>query len=284
MGGALSPHELDLLLGAYALDALDDDERAAVDEWLARSPNARREADELCETASLLAQSAEEPPGDLWARIEGRLGDPGDPRDPGDPGVGDVPPLRMPGAVVDLDARRSAAHATPPPDRGSRWDRRRSLVGVAAAVALAVAVSVGVIVGREVSDQDARIDRLAAGMRDDGMEKAALAASMERGARTAGLTASSGSVMAKVVTTADGRGYFMADAMPPLPAGRTYQLWALMGEEPGSAVVSVGVLGRSPTVVAFNADAKVMGFAVTEEDAPGVTRTDRPVVMEGWLA
>lgn len=288
MARELTPSELDELLGAYALDALDDDERGPVEAWLARSPNARREADELRETASLLAQSAEEPPGDLWARIEGRLGD----AVSGD----DVPPLRMPGAVLDLDARRVAVDAarasdggrTAAPDPGSdaraRRNRRPWLVGIAAAVTLAAAVSVGVVVGGQVSDQDARIDQLASGMRGDAMEKAALAAAMEPGARTARLAASSGSVMAEVVTTTDGRGYFVADHMPSLPAGRTYQLWALMGEDPGSAVVSVGVLGRSPGVMAFNADATVMGFAVTEEDAPGVNRSIQSAMIEGWLA
>ena len=148
MARELTPSELDELLGAYALDALDADERVAVEEWLARSPNARRDADELRETASLLAQSVEEPPGDLWSRIESRLGD-------ADEAV-DAPPLRMP-EVVDLGARRDAVVAT-------RSARRPWLIGIAAALALVIAVSVGVIAGRQVSDQKARIDQLAVGM------------------------------------------------------------------------------------------------------------------------
>ena len=100
MARELTPAELDELLGAYALDALDADERDAVEEWLARSPNARRDADELRETASLLAESAEAPPSDLWSRIEARLGDADD--------AVDVPPLRM-SEVVDLGVRRAAA-------------------------------------------------------------------------------------------------------------------------------------------------------------------------------
>jgi hypothetical protein len=270
MGRALSPEELDALLGAYALDALDADERAPVEEWLARSPNARRDADELRETASLLAQATADLPTELWARIESRLGD-------ADHEL-DVPPLRL-SEVVDLGARRVTAAST-----SARSARRPWLVGIAAAVALAVAVTVGVVVGREVSDQDARIDRLAAGMEDDAMEQAALAAAMEPGARSTRLEAATGAVLAKVVTTADGRGYFMADEMPSLPAGRTYQLWALMGEDLDSAVVSVGVLGRDPTVMAFNADPGVQGFVVTEEDAPGVAESTQPAMAEGWLA
>ena len=78
MARALTAAELEELLGAYALDAVDDDERAQIEAWLARSINAQRDADELRETASLLAQSGDEVPDDLWARIEIRLGDPAD--------------------------------------------------------------------------------------------------------------------------------------------------------------------------------------------------------------
>jgi len=270
----LTPAELDELLGAYALDALDADEREAVEQWLARSPNARRDADELRETASLLAESAEAPPSDLWSRIEARLGDADD--------AVDVPPLRM-SEVVDLGVRRAAAGApSAPPARSSH--PRRWLLGVAAALVLALAVSVGVVVGHQLSDQNARIDRLALGMERRAMERAALSATMEPGARTAALSASDGAVVAKVVTTPDGRGYFMADAMPRLPDGRTYQLWALMGDGAGSPVVSVGVMGRKPSVMAFTADAGVTGFVVTEENAPGVARSTEPAMLQGRLA
>jgi hypothetical protein len=91
-------------------------------------------------------------------------------------------------------------------------------------------------------------------------------------------------MMAKVVLTTDGHGYFMSDAMPELPRGRTYQLWAVMGDEPGSAVVSAGVMGRAPAVMAFTTDAGVTQFIVTEERAPGVERSDRPAMLIGEIA
>ena len=40
MGGDLTPAELDELLAAYALDAVDGDERALVEGWIARTPRA----------------------------------------------------------------------------------------------------------------------------------------------------------------------------------------------------------------------------------------------------
>ena len=54
MARELSLAELHELLAAYALDAVDPDERAQIEAWLERAPTARREVDELIETASLL--------------------------------------------------------------------------------------------------------------------------------------------------------------------------------------------------------------------------------------
>ena len=47
--------ELDSLLGAYALDALDPADRARIDAYLERDADARAEVDELRETAASLA-------------------------------------------------------------------------------------------------------------------------------------------------------------------------------------------------------------------------------------
>ena len=107
---------------------------------------------------------------------------------------------------------------------------------------------------------------------------------MEPAARVAELAAANGTVKAKVVTTVDGRGYFMRDQLPALPSGRTYQLWALMDDVANPTMISVGVLGRNPTVSAFTAAGEVMGYAITEESAPGVGSTTQPMMLKGMLA
>lgn len=274
MARALTPAELHELLAAYALDAVDADERAQIEAWLARSPAARRDADELIETASLLAESGTVPSSDLWSRIEARLGDPGVDGAGGDDRA--VPPLRF-GDVLELPDRRVA-----PPEQERR--RRPWLVGIAAALALVIAIGAGVLAGTRIADQDQRIDELAAGMEKRAMERAALAATMEPGARTAELMTDDGHMMAKVVLTADGRGYFMSDTLPTLPDGRTYQLWAVMGDAPDSTVVSAGVMGRDPSVMAFTTDAGVTRFMVTEELSPGVPSSLEAPMLEGALA
>ena len=268
MGRDLTPDELDELLAVYALDAVDDDERAQLDAWVARTPRARRDVDELRETASMLTSTFgvdDDMPTDLWSRIEAQLSEA-------------PPPLRL-APVNELDAERAARHAS-----RARSSRRTWLVGIAAAVALVIAVGIGVVEARRNSDQDARLAQLLQGMHGRTMERAAATAAMEPGARVARLMSNDGTLMARIVTTTDGRGYLLVDKLPKLPEGQTYQLWALMPDGMTPTMVSVGVLGRSPTVSAFTTDTKVMGYGLTMEDAPGVMVTDQPMMFEGRLA
>ena len=68
--------ELDSLLGAYALDALEPDERARVEEYLARNARARNEVDEMRESAAALALApagTEAAPPAVWDRIAGEI-------------------------------------------------------------------------------------------------------------------------------------------------------------------------------------------------------------------
>ena len=70
--------ELDALLGAYALDAVDPGERARVDEYLAVNPAARHEVDELRERAASLALAPVHDltaSPELWARISSSIAD-----------------------------------------------------------------------------------------------------------------------------------------------------------------------------------------------------------------
>ena len=132
MARELSRRELDELLGAYALDALDDDEREQVEAYLDRTPEACSLVAEYRETAALLAHSGTEVPPGLWERIEQTLEE-------------EPPQLAapLPGGVVALGSRRA------------RLRRRISVaVGVAAAVVLVGLLTVKVV------QQDNRIDEL----------------------------------------------------------------------------------------------------------------------------
>ncbi len=112
---------------------------------------------------------------------------------------------------------------------------------------------------------------------DNPSTTAALAAEARRqpGARTATLVDDAGNELATAVVLGDGRGYLDA-SLPALPAGHTYQLWSVGGTQP----VSLGLLGRDPSVVAFAASSGTASLAVTDEVAGGVSApTQAPVAV-----
>ena len=71
----LDDHEqLRTLLGAYALDATDQQETTAVEDHLRTCDECRAEIDALHEVAGLLGTDDVEPPPVVWERIAGQLG------------------------------------------------------------------------------------------------------------------------------------------------------------------------------------------------------------------
>ncbi len=236
--------DLDALLGAYALDALDPEERARVDAYLERNPRARDEADELRETAASLALAqAGEPiaPDGLWTRISNVIAT-----------------ERRAAPTTDTLAARRSARLT----RATRW----SVALAAAAVVAAVALGARVVV------LDRRLDRSST------IAAAFDRAARQHGAREVALASRDGARLARIVLLPDGSGYLRNDTMHALPADRTYQLWAVTGAGSRPVVISAGVLGRDPSAVAFHSAGPVRAFAVTIERAPGVvTSTQQPI-------
>ena len=157
MGRELTPAELEELLGAYALDAMDGDERAQLEEWLARSPAAREELATLRETAALLAHTGRDAPPGVWTRIEGALAE--------------EPPRLVLGAEGSVVPMRDRT-------------RRRGLAlrvtaGIAAASAAAAGIT-AVVVSQEMSEQDQRLAAVERGIERAGLREAAVARSEER--------------------------------------------------------------------------------------------------------
>ena len=73
MDRELSPEEIQDLLAAYAIDAVDDDERRAIDEYLAHDPDARAEVSGLQQSASYLSHTGGPPPPGVWERLESTI-------------------------------------------------------------------------------------------------------------------------------------------------------------------------------------------------------------------
>jgi hypothetical protein len=67
-----------------------------------------------------------------------------------------------------------------------------------------------------------------------------------------------------------------------LPADRTYQLWGVIGGK----TISLGLLGRNPSVVPFSVagDGSVDAFAITAEHAGGVIQSANQPVVAGEVS
>jgi anti-sigma-K factor RskA len=139
---------------------------------------------------------------------------------------------------------------------------------VAAAVAAAAAVALGVMSVR-VTEQGDRLDRLEA---DQRLVAAAAAAAADPSSERVGLRSEDGRLAVAAVVLPDGRGYLINQDLRPLPEGRTYQLWMLEGDVP----VSAGILGPSPSVVAFEVTPEAGALAITEERAGGAPKGQPP--------
>ncbi len=89
-----------------------------------------------------------------------------------------------------------------------------------------------------------------------------------------------GDVAATAALEPDGSGYLLGAALPSLDDSRTYQLWGVQGDN----VISLGLLGNSPSVVAFHADPGTEQLVITEEVAGGVSSSENPPLFAGALS
>jgi anti-sigma-K factor RskA len=261
----LHPHD-DLAI--YALDALDPDERAAIEEHLAACPTCRAELEEHRTTLARLVTPAEEPPPSVWAGIAQQLPQLG----------GDHATVRSPLPDADDPAADRGADrgADVVPLHAPRHARRRRSVSpggwLAAAAALVVVLGLGaVLVARSGDDSPSSVADLAA------------AAADAPGAVVIPLEDDDGNEVARVVLAADDSAtdFVLLDNLAQLPATASYQLW-----ETGSvAPVSLGVLGDgSVKASAIAAPADVTSLALSQEPRNGVPQPTGPIVATGTRA
>lgn len=272
----LRREELQVLLGAYALDAVDDDERDQVERYLEADPRARAEVESFREAASMLAMSGADAPSGIWDRIVGEIE--GEQRNLGTSAV--APPeldLGGLGASGPSSAERSSGRSvggsevvTQIFERKHARESRRGLALRWVGVAAAVAATLIAVLSIQVLRQNDRIDRLDVAMTGDAVRRGAADASTATGSRTVSLTTDGGTELASIVLRRDGTGYFVPHGLEAAPEGDVYQLWALVGDADEPEAISAGVLGNEPRVASFRFSAPVNGFAVTQEKAPGV--------------
>ena len=250
MGRELTHDEVADLLGAYALDALEPGEQAAVDRHVQGCAACLREVAEHREVAGLLTPGWEKPPTGLWDRISASLEEA-------------PPPLDMAPVIAMKPRERGRS--------GGGGLRRGAGAAIAAMVAVAAVTIVGFVGIRAVND-----DRPGYAKQ---LERSVAAARGVPGSRSIELASTDGRRSAEAVVLPDGTGYLVGDGLPALTRERTYQLWAVVG----SSTISVGVLGPEPKVVPFKMDGNVAALAITEETSGGVVMSRQSPVAVGKL-
>ena len=256
VSAATSHDEIEELVGAYALDAVDPDEAVRVEAHLDECPRCRAEVARHREVAALLGNSGGDAPDGLWDRIVGTLEEA-------------PPPLRLP-----LPA--TGAAATPLFARRQAWTSRVALAAMSAAAVLVIGV-----LGVKVVQQEDQLDRLEQALGDDAIVRAANVALVDPDAARSTLTSPDGALEASAVLLPDGTGYLMAADLPALDPTRTYQLWG----QTGSGMISIGLLGASPGgVVPFRVSGEVAALAITDEVAAGVAQPSAAPILLGRLA
>lgn len=239
------------LVAAYAIHAVDDDERDFIEEHLDDDPQYRVELGRHLVAAAALTVEAPVP-ASTWDAIVERSAA----RRPESLATGSVETESDSGQlrphvsnVIALDAARAA---------------RRSRVRVAFTAAAASAVIAVPLTLQFAGGTTPSIAALAANAAD------------RPGTRTVVLKDTGGRAVANAIITSDGRGYLRRDTLPALPEGQSYQLWAITGATP----VSAGVLGRDPSVAAFTVDAPTSAIAISVEPTEGSTQpTDAPIAV-----
>lgn len=246
--------DLHTLTGAYAVDALDDDERAAFEAHLPDCDTCRQEVEGFALTTAMLGGA-----------------------------VAEQPPAHLKGAILDTVARTrqeppsaapAAARPASPPTRLTRGPARRAwmerLLLPAAAVMAVVIAGLSIVVG----NLNRRLDEVV-----PSNEVAAVVAAEDLQTWEADLP--DGGSARIVYSATRGEGWFLADGLETVEAGRVYELWLIDDEGPSPA----GLFHPTDGVAAHSFTGDVTGvaaMAVTVEPASGSPQptTDPIVVVE----
>jgi len=235
-------------LGAYALDAIDDDERRQVDEYLARNPRAQAEVAAHREVAAMLSFGGERAPDRVWDRIAASLED--------------IAPSPGPDLARVLASTR-------------RHRRRRAAIATGA-VAAAAAVAGAAITVVIVDDDDASPSPMA-----DVVQWASGEAWADPAARRTQLVSNDQIFTADAVIDPSGTGFVSAKGLPELPSEQTYQLWGVFADDD---VISLGVIGNRPGIEPFTARGDIQALVITLERAGGVVSSTSGALLAGQLA
>jgi anti-sigma-K factor RskA len=251
----------------YALDAVTDSERAAIDRYISTASPAERNSflervRQARETLAASFTAEAEPPADLFARIVSQL-----PSLAQLPVEGVAPPSAAPapapevsaGGIDELAELRQRREERRRPGGARRW-----LLGAAAATVIALG---GVGVGAYVADQNDPLNQV---VRAGDVREASVPVTAG-GTATVLVSASKDSLVVKM------------NGVPAPPAGKVYQMWLIPRD--GSAPVSQGLMDEEalskPALVKGIASAAALG--ITVEPTGGSAKPTMPVVAAATL-
>jgi anti-sigma-K factor RskA len=245
--------DLHMLAGAYALGALDEEERAPFEEHLADCEACAVEVAEFQATSARLAQAAaQSPPAAMKQQVLRRVAE-----------VRQEPPH------VELPAPR-AASASSKARRGARF-------ALAASIAAAVALG-GVAAWQYIRAEDAH--QQAQQAQAETAQIAAVLSAPDAHAVVGSVGGAGQGTHATVVTShSENKAVFLTPGLPGLPGGKTYQLWFDdAGVMRPAGLVAPGTTDQ--TVLLHGPLAAAQGMGITVEPAGGSLHpTTAPIAL-----
>jgi anti-sigma-K factor RskA len=235
-------HDLHILSGAYALDALEGAERDRFEHHLHRCQPCAHEVGGLRETATRLATAAAVvPPQGLRVRV--------------------------------LAAVARTRQASPAVDQQQRPAPRSTWVPRLAAAVAAVGVAAAVVLGVAQLDARHRLDQTRAQSR----AMAAVLAAPD--ARIMKQPTSAGGVATVVVSAGRHEMIFSTAGLPGLPAAKVYELWVMGPPGTRSAGLLAAEAGRTTPILASGLRSGDL-VGLTVEPAGGTAQpTSKPILV-----
>lgn len=224
----MNPRQIEELLPFYALDALTEEERALVEDYLREHPAARAQVEEMRATASNLPLSV--PPVEPAARTKKALM-----------------------ARVAMDERvRSSAQGRPSPrvNRFESFFRTFSLVTAAVAIVWVIILNIQVVrLRNELATLNSALAAQSESLNQI-IEK--LPRENPSGAITVSLKGTSAQPQAHGQLIADPNSQsavLVITGLPPLEPGKTYQVWLIAGAPVSAGLLTVDADGQGVLII-----------------------------------
>lgn len=234
--------DIHTLTGAYAVDALPEDEARFFSAHLEQCDACRQEVEELRSTAALMGTAAyEAPPASLKAAVM---------------------------AEIDTVRQEAPTRVTPLQKPRDGWYQR--LLAPAAAVLVVAVLGLTAIIGQ-------MNDRIA-GLEAGALRVADVVAAGD--AQTISVPGPDGATARVVYSAARGEGVFLAEGMPALSEDQVYELW-LIGDSGATPAGLLQADGRGRVTHVMTGDmSQVAAIGVTVEPAGGSPQpTTDPIIV-----